>query len=179
MTIEIGTSDFRTEAGKVEGLFIEPVKEHFDRLPKCNKENIAISNVEGEMEIYYIPSFRIKSENLPNWVRGCNSVGHPHPTLIQMGWGDYIGFDKVKVERIKTVLERHNITEVDFLKIDTEGHDCVILNDWLDTVTIKPTKIQFESNVLSNPDDVIQMIKRLNKIGYKCKVVNFDVICTL
>ena len=38
--VEIGTSDFRTEAGKTNGLFIEPIKEYFDRLPKCLKENI-------------------------------------------------------------------------------------------------------------------------------------------
>ena len=43
MIVEIGTSDFRTKAGEVDGLFIEPVKSYFDRLPDCNKENIAIS----------------------------------------------------------------------------------------------------------------------------------------
>ena len=54
MIIEIGTSDFRTQAGKVDGIFIEPVKYYFDRLPECRKENIAISNYEGEIDIYYL-----------------------------------------------------------------------------------------------------------------------------
>lgn len=179
MIVEIGTSDFRTDAGKVDGLFIEPVKEHFDRLPKCNKENIAISNYEGEIKIYYIPSFVIEAENLPQWVRGCNSINEPHPTLVKMGWGHFAGYDTVKVERIKTVLERHNITQIDTLKIDTEGHDTVILNDYLDTVTIKPSKIIFESNVLSSASDVNKLVKRLQKLGYNCEQVKFDMVCTL
>ena len=89
MIIEIGTSDFRTEAGKVEGLFIEPVKEYFDRLPNCNKENVAVSNIEGEIDIYYIPSETIYNKLLPNWLRGCNSVGKIHPTIVKEGLEKY------------------------------------------------------------------------------------------
>lgn len=177
--VEIGTSDFRTEAGHKDGLFIEPVKEHFNRLPKCRKENVAISNQEGELEIYYIPSDVIQSKGLPNWVRGCNSINEPHPTIVEMGWREYVVCDKVKVERIKNVLQKHGITDIEFLKIDTEGHDTVILNDFLDTCDIKPRKIQFESNTLSSFDDVNNAVERLSKLGYKCNQVKFDMVCVL
>jgi FkbM family methyltransferase len=177
--VEIGTSDFRTEAGQKDGLFIEPVKEHFNRLPKCRKENVAISNQEGEISIFYIPSDKIQKYGLPNWVRGCNSINEPHKTIIQNGWGKYLTEDKVKVERIKTVLDRHVITDIEFLKIDTEGHDCVILNDFLDTCDIRPRKIQFESNVLSSYYDIMKVVERLSKDGYKCQQVKFDMICEL
>lgn len=177
MIIEIGTSDFRTHAGKVDGLFIEPVKEHFDRLPNCLKENVAISNYEGEIDLYYIPSDKIKELELPDWIRGCNSVGKPHKTLVKAGWDKYCIKDTVKVVRIKTLIEKHNITEVDFLKIDTEGHDTIILNDFLDTVDILPGKIQFEANVLSDEKEVNKCVERLKGLGYLCNKVKEDFIC--
>lgn len=177
--VEIGTSDFRTDAGKVKGLFIEPVKEHFDRLPKCLKENVAISNKEGFIDLYYIPSKVIESEGLPNWVRGCNSVGHPHATIVDMGWEHFLRLDQVRVVRIQSLLEKHGITDIEHLKIDTEGHDCIILNDFLDTSTILPRKITFESNVLSNYDDIMRSVDRLERLGYKCNQVKFDMVCLL
>lgn len=177
MIVEIGTSDFRTQAGLVDGLFIEPIKEYFDRLPNCNKENVAISDIAGELDIFYIPSDTIKKNNLPNWVRGCNSIHKIHPTIISSGWSEFVVCDHVKVERIKTVFDRNNIKHIDILKIDTEGHDCVILNDFLDTVEIKPNIIQFECNELSPVKDVQSVVKRLELIGYACGKVKFDMIC--
>lgn len=177
--VEIGTSDFRTEAGLKKGLFVEPVKEHFDRLPKCLKENVAVSNEEGFIDLYYIPSVVIQSEGLPNWVRGCNSVGRPHQTIVEMGWEKYLKHDVVQVVRIKTLLDKHGITQIDELKIDTEGHDTIILNDFLDTCDIRPLKIQFESNILSNHDEIMKLVDRLTALGYKCNQVKFDMVCVL
>ena len=177
MIVEIGTSDFRTHAGKVDGLFIEPVKEYFDRLPDCLKENVAVSNKEGSIDIYYIPSDKIKELELPNWIRGCNSVGKPHKTLVKAGWDKYCTKDKVKVVRIKTLLDKHNITDIDLLKVDTEGHDTIILNDYLDTVDFLPRKIQFEANVLSDLVEVYKLVERLKGLGYMCSKVQEDYVC--
>lgn len=185
MTIEIGTSDFRTQAGQVEGIFIEPVKYYFDRLPDCNKINCAISNREGgRIDIYYLTDEEITRYNLPKWVRGCNSVGQPHPSvvkiLIERCISEYIiRCDSVPVRRIKSILDEHNVTAIDFLKIDTEGHDCIILNDLLNTVDIIPKKIQFEANVLSSTTDVFEVRQRLFELGYSCQTVKEDIIATL
>lgn len=184
MIVEIGTSDFRTQAGKVDGIFIEPVKYYFDKLPKCNKENIAISNYEGEIDIYYLTHEEIKKYNLPDWLRGCNSVNTIHPTthsvLSLAGISiDIVRKDTVKVDRMVNLLERHKVTRIELLKIDTEGHDTVIINDYLDTVDILPKVIQFESNVLSNQSDVLKVCERLHQIGYKTYQHKFDMICEL
>lgn len=185
MTIEIGTSDFRTEAGKVEGIFIEPVKYYFDRLPDCNKINCAISNYEGSIDIYYVTDEEITRYNIPQWVRGCNSVNKFHPSVVsllfQAGLDPnlVIRKDTVPVRRIKSIIEEHNVTDIDFLKIDTEGHDCVILQDFLDTVDILPAKIQFEANVLSIWSDVAKLIQRIQSMGYKTQKTNTDIIATL
>jgi FkbM family methyltransferase len=179
MIIEIGTSDFRTLAGQVDGLFIEPVKEHFNRLPECRKENVAVSNKAGIMEMHYIPTETIEGLGLPNWLRGCNSINRIHPTIREMGLEKYVCSQFVRVVRILTLIEKYNIKEVDVLKIDTEGHDCIILNDWLDTVDIMPKVIQFESNTLSNKKDVDAVVLRLKDKGYKCEQVRFDMVCKL
>jgi FkbM family methyltransferase len=179
MIVEIGTSDFRTEAGKQHGLFVEPVKEHFDRLPdNCLKENVAVSNYTGEIDIYYIPDEAIKRRNLPNWVRGCNRIGAPHKTTVAQ-WGSLITSHTVPVVRIADLLAKHNILEIDHLKIDTEGHDCVILNDFLDTCSMLPNMITFENNTLSDPTEVNNVVQRLKAKGYKCEQVNFDMVCRL
>lgn len=184
MTIEIGTSDFRTQAGKVEGIFIEPVKYYFDRLPECNKENVAISNYEGSTDVFFLTDDQINSAGFPDWVRGCNSINHPHPTVLRLM--REVGLspmllqpERVKVVRIKSIIDKYNVTHIDFLKIDTEGHDCIILNDFLDTVDILPKVIQFEANVLSNQSEVEALSTRLSHYNYRIQKVNDDIIATL
>jgi FkbM family methyltransferase len=184
MTIEIGTSDFRTQAGQVDGIFIEPVKYYFDRLPECNKINCAISNYEGAIDIYYLTDEEITRYNLPQWVRGCNSVVGPHPTIKQMLIDrciplSILRMDDVPVRRIKSIIDEHNVTHINLLKIDTEGHDCVILNDYLDTVDILPKHIQFEGNVLSNDFEVSKLIYRLRQTGYIVERIKDDIIAKL
>ena len=179
MIIEIGTSDFRTEAGKQEGIFIEPITYYYDRLPQCNKENVAISNYTGVTTIHYIPEQTIIDNNLPNWLRGCNSIDKPHPTIVNNNWIKYTVQDIVPVVRIKSIIDKYNISHIHTLKIDTEGHDTIILNDYLNTVDIKPLNILFESNVLNSKEDVLNVIKRLNKVGYRCVDNGVDVECKL
>jgi FkbM family methyltransferase len=177
--VEIGTSDFRTEAGKTKGLFVEPIKEYFDRLPECIKENVAVSNYSGEIDIYHIPSKTIAANKLPSWLRGCNSVGSIHPTIVKMNLESHVVKNTVKVMRIKELLEKHGIYEIEFLKIDTEGHDCIILNDFLNTCDIKPNKIQFENNELSNHQEIMMICNRLQDLGYNIRKVGFDIIADL
>ena len=179
MIIEIGTSDFRTQAGQVDGIFIEPIKYYFDRLPRCKKENVAISNKEGVLNMYYIPLHTIERYNLPNWLRGCNSINKIHPTVKNLELEKYVKAEEVKVVRIKSIIDKYNVTKIDLLKIDTEGHDCIILNDFLDTVDILPKVIQFENNILSDSNEVIKLVNHLIKLGYTCNQVQHDIICKL
>jgi FkbM family methyltransferase len=186
MIVEIGTSDFRTRAGLEDGLFIEPVKCYYDLLPACRKENIAISNYRGTLWVYYMQPEDIELLGLPKWARGCNSVNKPHPTITgllinKLGQAglQYIKKSEVKVERIKTVLQKHKIKKITTLKIDTEGHDCIILNDFLDTVNIKPENIVFEANHLTRPGDIAKVKNRLMRSGYKVRQYKSDYIAVL
>jgi FkbM family methyltransferase len=73
---------------------------------------------------------------------------------------------QVSVTKLATLLSKHNIKNIDYLKVDTEGHDCVILNNFLDESLIRPMAIKFESNILQDKNDVQNLVSRLQKIGY-------------
>lgn len=61
----------------------------------------------------------------------------------------------------------YKIDWVEYLKIDTEGHYCFIINNILDSNTILPKKITFENNILSDKDYVSYTLDRLSKFGYR------------
>ena len=73
--IEVGSCDFDTCETIIQngwrGIVIEPVKYYFDKLhkyPNIYYENIAISNHNGESEIYYINPNDIKT-NDQEWMK--------------------------------------------------------------------------------------------------------------
>lgn len=180
MVVEIGTSCIDTYAGKRYGIFIEPIKQYFDRLPNCIKENVAISNFEGTADFYYLSFVDIKKYRFPRWILGCNMMYKIHPKVKL--WMKKLGVnpsaikkDSVKVVRIKSIIEKYDVKKIDFLKIDTEGHDVIILNDFFDTVNILPTKLKFE-HVHTNDSDNQKLIKRLESLGYKILIKKRDVV---
>jgi FkbM family methyltransferase len=179
--IEIGTSYFDTliEKSKDEvGLSIEPIKQHFDRLP--NKKNViklneAISSETGIFKFYYIPLDVLILNKLPLWLAGCNTINKPHPSVLTECINFNIDpYNIIQIENVKTItvnelIITYNISEVDFLKIDTEGHDLIILNQFIDLISQKKIfvrRILFESNSLSSVDDQNKSIDNLKRLGY-------------
>lgn len=190
--IEIGTANFDTLCQKadkknhiVKGLSIEPLKEHLDDLPNVigvEKLNIAMSDYCGEIDIWWIPLNTIKEEKLPNWVRGCNSVNHPHPTLLKRLGDKYYKFarvERVPVWNWERLVSEKNISSIEHLKIDTEGHDVIIMKDYISQCNKNPNlwanRITFEFNVLSNGNDVQNMLS-LIKEKYNIQYFKNDVI---
>ena len=118
--IEIGTSDFDTQIELSDentvGLTIEPLKFYLDKLP--NKSNVkklqvAISDSDSEIDIYYIPEERIHEYSLPWWVRGSNSVSKPHPfTVKEIGeelYNKIVQIDKVPTLKWETLVNQEKI----------------------------------------------------------------------
>jgi hypothetical protein len=185
--IEIGTSDFDTliqSANNTDyGLSIEPIKFYLDRLP--NKQNIkkincAISTINSTCNMYYVPLDIIHKWNLPNWVRGCNSINEYHVTVHNYCKKENIDIEKIiecdeiPVKTLFAIMNECNIKYVYYLKIDTEGHDCLILKKFYEDIINNnnnnnnnlPHVIQFETNVLTNNDDVSEIIELYKNIGY-------------
>lgn len=181
--VEIGTADFDTliQGAKDEvGLSVEPLKYYLNKLPdkpNVQKVNYAISDTEGSLDMFYLSEEIINRYNLPWWCRGCNSLGKPHVTVLnelhkRNLTEEVISRDPVKVVTPLQLIKEFDIESVEHLKIDTEGHDYIILNAWLDTTDILPDKITFESNVLSPIIEITKLIRRLVFLGYsitKCE----------
>ena len=174
--IEIGTSDFDTliesTQGKI-GITIEPLLFYLENLPKnpsVIKVNCAITDYDGYIDIYYINPLDIENHQLPNWLRGCNSINKPHPTslneLSNRGLENLIQIHKCECLSWKTLVNRYNIESVNLLKIDTEGHDCEIINSILNTGSALPNKIHFEANILTDSEIIKRTLKRLIESGY-------------
>lgn len=106
-------------------------------------------------------------------MKGCNSINSYHPTieklLIQNNYDPQKIFNKhiVKVYTLKEIIEKYNISSFDKLKIDTEGHDTIILNHYLHNCNILPKYIKFECNDLNSKSDVNIVIDKAIKLGYK------------
>lgn len=177
--IEIGTSDFRTLiqtcGSNARGLSIDPLKFYLDRLPEkenVTKVNVGISDRNSKTIVYWVTPDNIVKHNLPNWIRGCNSIDKPHPTVLselsKKGIStDIINKDEIELITFDTLIKKYKIEGVDFLKIDTEGHDITIIKSLLSSDNlILPKKIEFEANILSNQNEVNDIIEILNRHGY-------------
>lgn len=193
--IEIGTSDFNTLIQKATdstvGLSVEPLSDYLDRLPtkrRVRKVNAAVSDKSGELLIYYVPDAVRKAHGMPAWMKGTNKIGEPHPTVTR--WLEKHGLPlslvatrRVPVYSVGRLFRLYGVRSVDFLKVDTEGHDPVILNAYLDLVERRPglraRKILFESNTLSDRKAVAAIVERLRRNGYEVSSTRQDTTAVL
>jgi FkbM family methyltransferase len=162
-------------------ILIEPVPYLFQKLVDNYKErhsnnyiillNIAISNKDDMLELY-VPSLNNNLANLPSWITELSSTNKDHiynhtsqnfPNLI---------VDKISVPSLSlnSLIKIYKIKEIDYLIVDTEGHDYYILMD-LDLNIIKPNKIRFENRHMDDTHTrgkkYIELVEHLCKYGYK------------
>ena len=77
--------------------------------------------------------------------------------------------EECNVTTFFTLLKDNNISYVDFLKIDTEGHDCAIMNNFLDELPFNfclPRYLLFENNGLTSKEIRENTLYRLYQYGY-------------
>lgn len=172
--VDIGTSDFDTSLDLMKKdqkvLLVEPIKYYLDRLPSgkgIQKLNVAVSNTMGDRPIFYVPDEVIKQYFLPDWIRGCNSINHEHLTVLKMFKQFKISTDLIRKELVSIVtfdylVEIYKITSIGLLKIDTEGHDHIILEGVLkcmgNGLKIKQIKIEYDP-AFKNTQELDQLIQ--------------------
>lgn len=174
--VEIGTSDFdaliQTATNTTRGISIEPIDYYLDRLPNppgVIKLCCAVSTTSRSamLEMYYVPDLVIREHKLPEWLRGCNSIGGYHLQHVKMDIQHLVCVTHVPAYPLSLILEQHQVTELDLLKIDTEGQDADILLDYANNMPVRPQKIIFESNELSNKVKVQRVVDCYASLGYK------------
>jgi hypothetical protein len=176
--IEIGTNDWDVMSmthSNLKGIIVEPIQRYLNNIPpndNVKKVNCAISNNNKEDGfMYYIPPDVIEGENIVNCFRGMNKLDEFHMGHVSQNLTNFVVKEKCEVMTYFTLLNRYKINYVDFLKIDTEGHDCTIINNILDDLEnypkyILPRYIYFENNGLTPMDTRIETMYRLYKYGY-------------
>lgn len=182
--VDIGTCDFNTSADEVfkddraKVLLVEPLKFYLDRLPVHDnilKTNIAIGNQRGTTTVFYLEEQTIVEHNLPDWLKGCSTVGRPHwlaiDNLNQKGLShDLIKQQQINIVTFKDLCEVFDIGSIGKLTIDTEGHDHLILPDVYDKVIsgfdIKTIIFEYQP-YMGNTQELDELSLKFEAIGYK------------
>lgn len=210
--VEIGTCYYDTCVDGYgldsTGLLVEPVKEFYDVLPHSKtvlKENCAISDADGTAEftalipenVKYIKRDIVKEITKDNITY--EKIMEKEGDVLIGGWSSLssnaqtINADvllKAKQIQVKTLtflslVKKYNITEIDYLKIDTEGSESVILHDvirLLHNNKIKIKTIRFEYNRRSDIKVLDNLILEFSKYNYDHRIeqhgFNSDCILT-
>ena len=128
------------------------------------------------MNIHWVTPEDLIKWNLPDWVRGSNSISQPHIVvqeecdLKNINYDDVITISKIKIKSWKTLAKENNIKGVKLIKIDTEGHEHIImknlLEDLIERSSFRPEKIFFENNKCANKPKLTEAVQGFEKLGY-------------
>jgi len=144
---------------RLQSRFAVQLPNYILKVQRCKKLQYAISNENGTCHIFYVSPEVIDRFGFPDWFRGCNSINKPHPTVVRvieerkLKPHHYISSYIVKKKTLFTLLEEEGIRQMFMLKIDTEGHDCIILDKYIDDISGNsngrlPYLLYFETNIL-------------------------------
>lgn len=191
--LEIGTSNFDTliqeATDHTYGMSVEPIRYYLNSLP--NKDNIEKVNVaikgknrDNTCFVYYVPENVIEENNLPSFLKGCNSINEYHLQHNLLNVQHLVVKEEIRQLSIDNLLKEYNIRKINYLKIDTEGNDCYILLDLYEYLLTKdkefyPNRILFESNDLTPRDVIINVIEKYKNLGYHIESSHMDTVLVI
>lgn len=187
--LDIGTSCFATsiddknfKAGEDNGILVEPIKKYLDAIPEIEgviKANYAISNYCGNGTMYaptvsidnleYTSQeyFEVENKELRQQYgkAGSNSLNKIHPNIHKFNQEfDTVACTVITLDKLCDIYE---IDEVESIKIDTEGHESIVLSQLIDLMKAKKIKvlnsIKFESNYLNDQTDLRRLSETICK----------------
>lgn len=130
--------------------------------------NKAVSNFIGEIELT-IPSERNDFSSLPVYASQLASVNPTHAT----GHIHRLIVDKIRVPTttVDEIVNEYNLSSIDLLHTDTEGHDYYILMNY--SFSVKPRQVLFEHKHIDGLFTVgrkyIELCNKLLSLGYTKK----------
>ena len=165
--VEIGVSDFNTLEQLIdngwEGYFVEPVKRYANKLRAKGYKNVsecAISSFNGDLEMYQTIE---QTDDDMLWINGIShAVDQSGSKLLEIPINQQYVDDIITVPcyTLDEYFRVNNITEIDYLKLDVEGHETDIMQayEW----SVFPTFIKLEHYHIND----IMMRELLESKGY-------------
>lgn len=179
--LEIGVADFDTllplaEKGGWTGWCVEPMPHHVKTLREKAKDlpvaicECAISDRTG--------SIKMAVGGGEKWATGASHVidsNHGGAKLLDMPVNKKLRMGELEVScfTLDDFLDKHHINEIDFCKIDVEGHEPTILRGY--SWRVKPKLIKCEHKHI--PGNLLDLL--LTPQGYTIFVENEDIYCVL
>jgi len=170
-----------------KGIFIEPVGFLFERLKRNYGnsdrfifEKQAIAPSMGVAEFFYV-SEKAKAElgdALPYWYDQLGSFDRNHILKHLDGILEpYILSETINTIPLQDIFDKHKVTRVDLIHIDTEGYDYSVLST-IDFSRYKPSVILYEHKHLSDVESK-SAESLLIKNGYSCVQCGGDTLATI
>jgi FkbM family methyltransferase len=121
--VTISNTVFLEKQRNWNGMCIEAQPSEFEKLQSnrnCICVNVAVSNFEGETDFIYVEGYA----NMLSGISDDYNKTHMERIKGEVNhYGGKIKTIKVPVKRLQTVLEEHNMLNIDFCSIDTEGSE--------------------------------------------------------
>lgn len=157
--IEIGTCDFDTnlpliESGEWTGIMCEPAPTYYKNLENIcsnikNRENLFLQNIAITDYSGHVSFAEVKETDIPDnlWQRGISSIvanHHKGERLFDLEGNKNLIHQTIDVpcKTLDDLIIQYELDSIDYLKIDTEGHEMNILDSY--TWQVKPTIIKLE-----------------------------------
>lgn len=173
--------DFIVRDNRWAGIFIEPLREPFERL-KANYEsqdrfifeNVAIAASRTQQKFYFFPASIQQECNLPYWADQVGSFDRSHVIKHFPEFASYIAEQEVDCVPLADILIRNMVQQVEVIHIDAEGFDYDVLAQ-IDFKRYKPRVVFYEHTHLS-------LLKRLKarfilwRSGYTLRYGTYDTL---
>ena len=203
--IDIGCGPFDVSGDRYgvnnPGIYVEPIKEFLDVLPGSEhiiKVEAAISDTNGTAEIItYSMDVPIKYYTKKHLYRMFENKNTREVAKLIGGQGgaSFLGIRPelknpisrtVKTMTLSKLFKKYDVTEIEYLHIDTEGHEITIMSQLLDIMKKNEVaitkKIVFEWNNLCPQQELLKIAKEIQmSFGYTIKheddgILNNDII---
>jgi FkbM family methyltransferase len=157
-------------------MLIEPHPDNYEKMKGLYEPKItpghgvflqcACSDKKGDLTLY-VPE---RKENSPYWLEALVSSDPEHVKGHQLD--EAVHPVQVKCTTLDDLFQEHDVTGVNWLWVDTEGHETEVLMG-LDLTKVKPKFIAFEHRHMNGPHSLQSPVEAVRDANYMSLIDHF------